>query len=85
MTDIGAAAGKAGGAIPTPQPTRASWSSRSSLAEALKETATTFFAGKWHLGNEGFWPEDQGLISTKAAIIVVDLIYKNTFPYGNPR
>ncbi len=20
----------------------------------------TFFAGKWHLGNEGFWPEDQG-------------------------
>ncbi len=31
------------------------------LAEALKETGyATFFAGKWHLGPEGFWPENQG-------------------------
>jgi arylsulfatase A-like enzyme len=31
------------------------------LAEALKESGySTFFAGKWHLGREGFHPEDQG-------------------------
>lgn len=31
------------------------------LAEKLKEADyKTFFAGKWHLGDEGFFPEDQG-------------------------
>lgn len=31
------------------------------IAEALKEhDYATFFAGKWHLGTEGFWPENQG-------------------------
>jgi arylsulfatase A-like enzyme len=31
------------------------------LAEALKEAGyATFFAGKWHLGDTGFFPEDQG-------------------------
>jgi len=31
------------------------------IAEALKDAGyATFFAGKWHLGPEGFWPEDQG-------------------------
>lgn len=31
------------------------------LAEKLREAGyKTFFAGKWHLGNEGFFPEDQG-------------------------
>lgn len=31
------------------------------LAEALKENGyRTFFAGKWHLGAEGFTPEEQG-------------------------
>lgn len=31
------------------------------LPEALKkEGYTTFFAGKWHLGSEGSWPEDHG-------------------------
>ena len=31
------------------------------LAEALKEAGyATFFAGKWHLGPETFWPESQG-------------------------
>ncbi len=31
------------------------------LAEALKESGyRTFFAGKWHLGAEGFTPEEQG-------------------------
>jgi len=31
------------------------------LAEVLQKNGyRTFFAGKWHLGNEGFFPEDQG-------------------------
>ena len=31
------------------------------LAEELKRHGyQTFFAGKWHLGNEGHWPTDQG-------------------------
>lgn len=31
------------------------------LAEAMKEAGyATCFAGKWHLGPEGFWPQDQG-------------------------
>ncbi len=31
------------------------------LAEELKGHGyLTFFAGKWHLGNEGYWPTDQG-------------------------
>jgi arylsulfatase A-like enzyme len=31
------------------------------LAEALRAGGyTTFFAGKWHLGNKGSWPEDHG-------------------------
>jgi arylsulfatase A-like enzyme len=31
------------------------------LAEELKSHGyQTFFAGKWHLGNEGHWPTDQG-------------------------
>ena len=32
-----------------------------SLAELFSPHGyATFFAGKWHLGPEGFWPEDQG-------------------------
>lgn len=31
------------------------------MPEALREAGyKTFFAGKWHLGNEGSWPEDHG-------------------------
>jgi len=31
------------------------------LAEAMKEAGyKTFFAGKWHIGSEGSWPEDHG-------------------------
>jgi arylsulfatase A-like enzyme len=31
------------------------------IAEVLKEDGyETFFAGKWHLGSKGFYPEDQG-------------------------
>ena len=35
--------------------------SETTLAEVLKShDYQTFFAGKWHLGNEGHWPTDQG-------------------------
>lgn len=31
------------------------------IAEVLKQNGySTFFAGKWHLGDEGHWPTDQG-------------------------
>jgi len=31
------------------------------LPEAMKEVGyTTFFAGKWHIGEKGSWPEDHG-------------------------
>lgn len=31
------------------------------IAESLRENAySTFFAGKWHLGGEGYFPDDQG-------------------------
>ncbi|MFN3161017.1 MAG: sulfatase [Rubinisphaera brasiliensis] len=31
------------------------------IAEALRDNGyETFFAGKWHLGDEGHWPKDQG-------------------------
>lgn len=36
------------------------------LAESLKRHGyQTFFAGKWHLGNEGHFPEDQGFAINK--------------------
>ncbi len=59
-----------------------------SLAEALKEADyATFFAGKWHLGPEDFWPEDQGF-DVNAGGITRGGPYggKRYFsPYGNPR
>jgi arylsulfatase A-like enzyme len=36
-------------------------SADTTLAEALKQAGyTTFFAGKWHLGSKGSWPQDHG-------------------------
>lgn len=36
------------------------------LAEALQQEGyATFFAGKWHLGEEAFWPEQQGFLINK--------------------
>lgn len=58
------------------------------LAEQLKAKGyATFFAGKWHLGNEGFWPEDQGFdVNQGGHERGGPYGGKKYFsPYGNPR
>ena len=47
----------------------------------------TFFAGKWHLGPEGFWPENQGFDINKGGIDRGGPYGGNKYfsPYGNPR
>jgi arylsulfatase A-like enzyme len=58
------------------------------LAEALKEHGyATFYAGKWHLGPEGFWPEDQGFDINQGGIDRGGPYGGKRYfsPYGNPR
>ncbi len=58
------------------------------IAEALKEHGyATFFAGKWHLGPEGFWPEDQGFDFNKGGHDRGGPYGGKRYfsPYGNPR
>lgn len=58
------------------------------LAEALKSQGyRTFFAGKWHLGEEGYWPEDHGFDINKGGWRLGGPYGGNKYfsPYGNPR
>ncbi|MHC5029184.1 MAG: sulfatase [Planctomycetota bacterium] len=58
------------------------------IAEALGAAGyATFFAGKWHLGPEGFWPEDQGFDVNKGGIRRGGPYGGGKYfsPYGNPR
>ena len=58
------------------------------LAEAFKRAGyATFFAGKWHLGPEGFWPEDQGFDVNRGGWRSGGPYGGNRYfsPYGNPR
>lgn len=58
------------------------------LAKAMKNAGyATFFAGKWHLGPEGFWPENQGFdINMGGNNSGGPYGGKKYFsPYGNPR
>ena len=58
------------------------------IAEALKESGyATFFAGKWHLGPEGFWPENQGFDVNKGGGAAGGPYGGKKYfsPYGNPR
>jgi len=49
------------------------------LAEAMKQNGyATFFAGKWHLGPEGSWPEDHGFDINKGG-------HKGGGPYGGKK
>ena len=56
------------------------------VAEALKkEGYKTFFAGKWHLGNEGFFPEDQGFEINKGGHHMGSPPGGYFSPYNNPK
>jgi arylsulfatase A-like enzyme len=58
------------------------------LAKALKDAGyATFFAGKWHLGPEGFWPENQGFDVNMGGIDRGGPYGGKQYfsPYGNPR
>ncbi len=63
-------------------------SSHTTLAEALKQHGyATFFAGKWHLGPEGSWPEDHGFDINRGGIQRGGPYGGKKYfsPYGNPR
>lgn len=58
------------------------------IAEKLKKRGyATFFAGKWHLGSEGFFPEDQGFDVNQGGIDRGGPYGGKKYfsPYGNPR
>ncbi len=58
------------------------------LADLLKEYGyTTFFAGKWHLGPEEFWPEHQGFDVNRGGITRGGPYGGDRYfsPYGNLR
>lgn len=56
------------------------------LPEALKENGyLTFFAGKWHLGGEGSWPENHGFDINKGGWSSGSPKGGYFSPYKNPR
>jgi arylsulfatase A-like enzyme len=56
------------------------------LAEALRAGGyATFFAGKWHLGEEGSWPEDHGFDINKGGWTVGSPKGGYFAPWVNPR
>jgi arylsulfatase A-like enzyme len=56
------------------------------LPEALKEVGyKTFFAGKWHLGSEGSWPEDHGFDINKGGWDKGSPMGGFYAPWENPR
>lgn len=62
--------------------------SETTIAEALKPAGyATFFAGKWHLGPQGHWPEDQGFDINLGGIDKGGPYGGDKYfsPYGNPR
>lgn len=73
--------------LPAPYADRLAHSERT-LAEMLKEAGyATFFAGKWHLGPETFYPEDQGFDLNLGGIEQGGPYGGKKYfsPYGNPR
>ncbi len=58
------------------------------IAEIVREHGyATFFAGKWHLGPEGFWPEQQGYQVNRGGWTGGGPYGGKKYfsPYGNPR
>ncbi|QDU59346.1 Arylsulfatase precursor [Planctomycetes bacterium Pan216] len=60
--------------------------SEQTLAEVLRDAGyKTFFAGKWHLGDKGSWPQDHGFSINKGGYHVGGPYGGGYFsPYGNP-
>ncbi len=61
--------------------------SHTTLPEALKNQGyATFFAGKWHLGNTGFFPQDHGFDINKGGLERGGPYGGKKYfsPYGNP-
>lgn len=61
--------------------------SETTIPEALKEHGyKTFFAGKWHLGGEGHWPQHQGFEINKGGWTKGGPYGGKKYfsPYGNP-
>jgi arylsulfatase A-like enzyme len=55
------------------------------LAEALQEAGyATFFAGKWHLGSKGSWPEDHGFDINKGGWDAGSPMGGYFAPWNNP-
>lgn len=55
------------------------------LAEVLRDAGyQTFFAGKWHLGDEGSWPEDHGFMINKGGWRAGSPAGGYFVPYKNP-
>ena len=55
------------------------------LPEALRKFGyNTFFAGKWHLGNEGSWPEDHGFDVNVGGYMAGSPRGGYFSPYNNP-
>lgn len=56
------------------------------IAEAMRDAGyITFFAGKWHLGDEGSWPEDHGFMINKGGWTVGSSKGGYFSPWVNPR
>ena len=73
--------------LPAPQQDRLALET-ATLAEMLKTAGyATFFAGKWHLGPEGWWPENQGFDLNRGGIDRGGPYGGKQYfsPYGNPR
>jgi arylsulfatase A-like enzyme len=73
--------------LPAPYADRLSLDSPT-LAKSMKDAGyATFFAGKWHLGPEGHWPEDQGFDINMGGIDRGGPYGGKKYfsPYGNPR
>lgn len=56
------------------------------IAECLRDNGyTTFIAGKWHLGDEGSWPEDHGFMINKGGWSAGSPTGGYFSPYKNPK
>jgi arylsulfatase A-like enzyme len=72
--------------IMPPDYVRALPADETTLAEAFQEAGyKTFFAGKWHLGSKGSWPEDHGFEINKGGWTVGSPGGGFFSPWKNPR